>query len=140
MMSNSDSAASRMSSHPCVLTVEDNAFFARIYRSVFTKLGCRLVQVAAVAEALHALDEIRPDLVLVDIRLPDGSGLAVIQAVRARDDLASVPVVAVTTRTDPETERIAREAGATDFLAKPINLEDLRFMALRHLASAPSDT
>jgi DNA-binding response OmpR family regulator len=139
MMPNTDSIARRMSSHRCVLTVEDNPFFAQIYRSVLAKLGCRLVQVGAVAEAVRALDEIRPELVMVDIRLPDGSGLAVIQAVRAREELALVPIVAVTTRTNPETERMVREAGATDFLAKPINLEDLRVLALRHLASAPSD-
>jgi DNA-binding response OmpR family regulator len=118
-----------------VLAIEDNEFFARVYHAVFTSLGCRLIRVGTVAQALEVLNKEKPNLVIVDIRLPDGSGLSVIKAVREREAHRETPVITITTRSSEDEERAIREAGTTVFLPKPVNVNELKTVALRYIGT-----
>src|SRR5215207_4888282 len=115
-----------------VLTVEDNPFFARIYKAVLAPLGCRVVNAETVARARDMLARERPQLAIIDVRLPDGSGLAVIHAIRQQPVLRDIPVITITTRAGGDAEREAFEAGTTAFLPKPVNIEQFKLLVGRY--------
>jgi two-component system cell cycle response regulator DivK len=81
---------------------------------------------------LRALRQFRPDVILMDIGLPDISGIDVTQAIRASEDLRSIPVIAVTAYAAPEDEAAIRRAGCDDYIAKPISAPVLLRMVWRH--------
>ncbi len=100
-----------------VLIVEDSATQAEIARVHVLQLGHAPEVVGSVAAARDWLRDARPDAVLLDIELPDGSGLDVLRALRAEGDDAAVIVVTANASINAAVE--AMRAGATDFLVKP---------------------
>ncbi|MDQ1664510.1 MAG: hypothetical protein QOH75_541 [Actinomycetota bacterium] len=109
-----------------VLVVDDDFMVARVHRGFVERVtGFRVVGEAHTgAEALAAVDAHRPDLVLLDIYLPDMSGLDVLQRLRSRDD-TTVDVIAVTAARDVETIREAMLGGVVQYLVKPFGFAAL---------------
>ncbi len=107
-----------------VLVVDDDFAVAEMHRAYVESLpGFAVVAVAHNgAQALHAVDELSPDLVLLDIHLPDISGLEVLRRLRARSDGADVDVLAITAAREVDTLRTAMTGGVSDYLIKPFPL------------------
>ena len=76
-------------------------------------------------EAVERADETNPDVVLMDIRMPVMDGLSLIRALRAMPDYATVPMLMLSTEHDDAILERAREAGASGFLAKPFDPDEL---------------
>ena len=75
-----------------------------------------------------ALDTIRrekPDVIILDVMMPQVSGLEILQAIRADAELSHLPVLILTASTDADTRKSALTLGATDFLAKPVDASEL---------------
>lgn len=107
-----------------ILVVEDEAPFARAVARRLEKAGHTVRAVATLAMAERALREDESDLLLLDMRLPDGSGLDFLQ--RLRDGLApQTPVLAMSAYGELEDAVGAMKLGAADYLKKPIDLEEL---------------
>jgi len=100
-----------------VLVVDDEADFLATYERLLRREGFEVVSVTTRAAGLAALAAELPQLVISDLRLPDGDGLDVVRA--ARGAHASMPVIVVTGYPSDETRRAALAAGATMFLSKP---------------------
>ena len=98
-----------------VLVVDDEADFLATYERLLRRHGYQVVTATSRAEGLAAVARERPDLVISDLRLPDGDGLDVVRAARA----AHEPVIVVTGYPSDATRRAALAAGAATFLAKP---------------------
>ena len=108
-----------------VLLVEDDADARALYGYMLALAGYR---VKAVSNGLQAFAEIqvnRPDLIVTDVAMPIISGLDLIMTVRSDDELADLPVVAITAFGENLREQ-ARAAGATDAIDKPTELERMR--------------
>src|SRR4051794_19124203 len=75
--------------------------------------------------AMSMIHRDKPDIILLDVMMPQISGLKILQDVRSDPELAHLPVIILTASTDAETKRSALELGATDFLAKPVDAQDL---------------
>jgi two-component system, cell cycle response regulator DivK len=108
-----------------VLLVEDDAEARALYVYMLALAGYK---VSAVQNGLEAFAEIqvnRPDVIVTDIAMPVLSGLELIVAVRSDDDLANLPVVAITAFGERLREE-ARAAGATDSIDKPTELARMR--------------
>lgn len=103
-----------------VLVVDDDFMVARIHRGYVERLpGFHVVGEAhTAAEALRAVEERRPDLLLLDVYLPDLSGLEVLRRLRAEAAVAP-DVVVVTAARDVETVRAAMHGGVANYLVKP---------------------
>ena len=75
--------------------------------------------------ALEAISEQRPDVLLLDLKMPHVGGLEILQAMRDDEELRHIPVIILTSSTDAETKLQALEFGATDFLGKPVDPSEL---------------
>jgi CheY-like chemotaxis protein len=104
-----------------LLLVEDSRHAAEGLRLVARRLGLRLRRAETLAAARQHLRLYRPDAVLIDLGLPDGSGLELIAELAARPPASGAPRI-VALSADPESREAALAAGALDFLAKPLRL------------------
>lgn len=111
-----------------VLVVDDDFAVAEVHRAyVESVAGFYVVALAHTAEqTLTAVEEHHPDLVLLDIHLPDMSGLEVLGRLRARPDGALIDVLAITAAREVDTVRAAMAAGVSDYLIKPFPLRVFR--------------
>jgi adenylate cyclase len=108
-----------------VLVVDDVALNVKLLADLLAAKGYRTCTAASGAEALAVLAAERPDLVLLDVMMPGMSGYEVCQAIRADPAQAMLPVVLVTAL-DPVEERAkGLDAGADDFLSKPVSQAEL---------------
>ncbi len=114
-----------MSEPAKILVVDDTPHNLKLLGDLLTAKGYAVVTAASGVEALEQVDKQRPDLVLLDVVMPGMSGYEVCQKIRASAPGGILPVVMVTAL-DPGQERIrGLEAGADDFLTKPINQPEL---------------
>lgn len=108
-----------------VLIVEDSEAVADAFRVLFEHAGRRVSVAPTVAAALRAIVDDPPQVVLLDLTLPDGDGLTVAQAVRDRDEPDRPIVVALTGHDDPELRERCLERGCVDVLLKPVPAREL---------------
>ncbi|MEZ4868781.1 MAG: histidine kinase N-terminal 7TM domain-containing protein [Caldilineaceae bacterium] len=110
---------------PRVFVVEDNETTITTFTDYLLAQGYAVDVVRNGAEALNRLREARPDLILLDIQMPDMDGLEVMRQVRNEQRLQSVPIVALTALAVPGDRDRCLAAGATEYMSKPISLTRL---------------
>ena len=115
-----------------ILIVEDEPPIRRLLRMTLGAQDYRTIEASTGAEALTALRHHRPDLVLLDLGLPDLDGLTLIARIR---EAGPVPIVVLSSRGDEAAKVTALDAGADDYVTKPFGAEELMARlraALRH--------
>lgn len=105
-----------------ILVVEDNDLNRKLFCDVLRANGFEVVPVADGQNVIPTARKFRPDAVVLDIQLPNISGLEVIAAFRADRALKSIPILAVTAYAGKGDEDKIRAAGAKDYLAKPVSI------------------
>ena len=105
-----------------VLIVEDNDLNMKLFNDLLVAHGYLTLQTMDGVEALRMARQHRPDLILMDIQLPEVSGLEVTKWLKEDDDLRSIPVVAVTAFAMKGDEEKIREGGCEAYIAKPISV------------------
>jgi DNA-binding response OmpR family regulator len=123
---------------PMILICDDEAPLRQLMRAILDDDTYEFEEAADAEEALERAIEVEPDLVLLDVMLPGGSGLDVLREMRANDRLAGTPVVVVTAWTSAADRRAALAAGADDFLPKPFDPDELAALARRFVQREPS--
>jgi CheY-like chemotaxis protein len=109
-----------------ILLVEDDATNRKLVRVVLgDKSRYRILEASSAAEAMEQLRRVKPDLLLLDIRLGEGSGLDVIGAVRADSAFNDVPAVAITAQAMKNDEQRFLAAGFDGYLSKPVDTRHL---------------
>jgi two-component system, OmpR family, alkaline phosphatase synthesis response regulator PhoP len=106
-----------------ILLIEDEARFAQGLRLNFELEGHEVIWAATGMEARHLLDADLPDLVVLDVMLPDVSGFQLLQELKRRD--VRLPVLVLTACAGDEDRIMGLSLGADDYLTKPFNLEEL---------------
>lgn len=105
-----------------ILVVEDNEKNMKLFRDVLEAQGYRVLEARTGAEAVELATEHGPDLVLMDIQLPDIGGVQALGHLRADEDTASIPVVALTAQAmDGDRERFLA-AGFDGYISKPVDI------------------
>ena len=125
---------------PLVLVVEDEPQMRRFIRASLTSHGYRIVEAELAAEAMRLATSHNPDLVLLDLGLPDGDGLTLTRELRG---WSKVPILVVSARGREEDKVEALDAGADDYLTKPFGVNELLArmrVALRHARTAEGST
>ncbi len=110
------------------LLVEDNAVNAELTQTLLRNAGYEVHDASTAAQALRLAQELRPALILMDLRLPDGSGLEVVQVLRSQPGFDATAIIAVTASAMRGDEELAVAAGCDGYLPKPI---DTRSFAAR---------
>jgi len=105
-----------------VLIVEDNDLNMKLFHDLLEANGYNILQTKDGMEALDIAREHRPDLILMDIQLPEVSGLEVTKWLKEDENLNRIPVVAVTAFAMKGDEEIIRDGGCEAYIAKPISV------------------
>lgn len=105
-----------------ILIVEDNELNMKLFNDLLQANGFETVQTMDGRDAMSLAREHRPDLILMDIQLPEISGLEVTKMMKADDDLRDIPVVAVTAFAMKGDEEKIRQGGCEGYIAKPISV------------------
>jgi two-component system cell cycle response regulator DivK len=108
-----------------VLVVEDNAVSMKLFRDVLLATGYRTLEATTGRQAVELAVEHAPDLVLMDIQLPDIDGVEALSRLRANERTASIPVLAVTAQAMQGDQERFLAAGFDDYISKPVNIVEL---------------
>ncbi len=109
-----------------VMIIEDEPDAAELFAEMMRLNGYRVLKTYSGTPAMALLAEEKPDLIILDIVMPDVSGIEVLHYVRAHAELASTPVVVVSARATPSDITAGIQAGASVYLTKPVGYTDLK--------------
>jgi two-component system, cell cycle response regulator DivK len=115
-------AAGEPSQRQKVLIVEDNELNMKLFNDLLTAHGYETLQTKDGIEALAMARRHRPDLILMDIQLPEVSGLEVTRWIKEDNELKLIPVIAVTAFAMKGDREKMRDGGCEDYIAKPISI------------------
>jgi len=105
-----------------VLIVEDNELNMKLFRDLLQAHGYETLHTREGMKALEIAREHHPDLILMDIQLPEVSGMEVTKWIKEDDELASIPIIAVTAFAMKGDEERIREGGCEAYISKPISV------------------
>ena len=108
-----------------ILVAEDQADNRQIIRDMLARADYEITEAENGEEALSAIAKQRPDLILMDIKLPIMGGYTATSKIKADPAMRSIPIIAVTSYALSGEEKKAREAGCDDYVAKPFSPRQL---------------
>jgi two-component system KDP operon response regulator KdpE len=127
------------SGKPRVLVVDDEAPVRRLLRTALGPHGYQVIEAATAEEALVTAATARPDLILLDLGLPDADGTEVIRRIR---EWTQIPIIVLSVRGQEEDKVAALDAGADDYVTKPFSMGELLArmrVAQRHVVSSTDE-
>ena len=107
-----------------ILIVEDNDLNLKLFRDLLTANGYQTIETKEGAEAIVLARQQTPDLILMDIQLPEISGLEVTERIKADRKLSHIPIIAVTAFAMKDDEEKIMRAGCEAYISKPISISD----------------
>ena len=105
-----------------ILIVEDNDLNLKLFRDLLEAHSYQVVETKDGYEAIRIAASIKPDLILMDIQLPEISGLEVTKRIKQEDDLKNIPIIAVTAFAMKDDEQKILQAGCEAYISKPISI------------------
>lgn len=117
-----------------ILAVDDSRTMRDMLRLALTEAGFNVLLAEHGVHGLEVLEEQMPDVIITDINMPEMDGFGFIDGVRAQDQLRGVPILVLTTESDPSLKERARSAGATGWIVKPFEQAKL-VSAIRRVAA-----
>ncbi|MEW6755247.1 MAG: response regulator [Candidatus Latescibacterota bacterium] len=121
-----------------VLVADDSATVRHLVRSVVLQLGHSVVEAADGAQALDLARQQLPDLIVLDVHMPEMDGLTVLRQVRTDPRQANTPVIMLTIDADRQVIRAALGGRVSDYLVKPVSVPELRERLARYLGQGPA--
>ena len=118
-----------------ILVVEDNELNMKLLRDVLFATGYRTLEATTGAEAVELASAKVPDLVLMDIQLPDFDGVQALHRLRANERTATIPVLAVTAQAMEGDRQEFLAAGFDGYVSKPLNIRELVSTVRQYLRS-----
>lgn len=116
-----------------VLIVEDNELNMKLFHDLLESQGYETLQTREGMQALQLARAHRPDLILMDIQLPEISGLEVTKWIKEDDELSNIPVIAVTAFAMKGDEERIRQGGCEAYISKPISVTTFLDTVRQHL-------
>jgi two-component system alkaline phosphatase synthesis response regulator PhoP len=107
------------SSGPCILVVDDDNELLKLVSMLLQRIGAQTVLARSGARALEIMASDPPDLVVLDLMLPDIDGLEILRRIREQDQFRSIPVIILSAKADPESMRYGLDNGADGYVTKP---------------------
>jgi diguanylate cyclase (GGDEF)-like protein len=118
-----------------VMMIDDDLTTLEFVQKFLERAGyTRLISTANPRTAMSLIEQTQPDIVLLDLMMPDVNGFEILAGMRRRDDMRYTPVIVLTADSAPGAQLKALDLGATDFLTKPVNPSELRLRVRNALA------
>ncbi len=114
------------STQKTVMIIEDEPEAAELFGEMMRINGFRVIKMFSSAPAIPMISQEKPDLILLDIMMPDISGLEVLRYIRREPNLTDIPVIVVSAKSMPSDIKTGLEAGASMYLTKPVGFLDLK--------------
>ena len=108
-----------------VLYIEDNPLNMRLVRKILQKVGHTVIEAVDGNSGLKAVEQFEPDLILLDVNLPDIDGLDIARRLKAMPHLRHIPIIALTANTMYGDRERCLVAGCDDYIAKPVGCREL---------------
>lgn len=124
---------------PRVLCIDDDPLLSTFVESVLQPAGITVRSLNEPIMVLDVMSEFQPDLVLLDVIMPGLTGYEVCRMLKSTDEWAHIPVIFLTSKSDEQGKRAAFTAGGTDFLSKPVLVDELSSRVKAHLTKALSE-
>jgi putative two-component system response regulator len=115
-----------------IFIVDDKATDLTVAEETLAK-SYRVVALSSASQMFSALEKLRPDLILLDVKMPDMSGFEAINQLKSDESLADIPVIFLTSLSDNASETYGKEKGAIDFINKPFTKAELLERVENHL-------
>ncbi len=126
-------------SKPVILLIDDEKAYAKVIQDALELIGLEVHLAHNAMDALNLFQQVTPDLILLDVMMPEVDGLSLLRWLREHSEQDSVPIHVVSAKAQPDDRKAAIEAGANGFLAKPFSVEELRDVISQYLPG-PSST
>ena len=120
-----------------VLIIEDEEDAAELFAEMMRVSGFRVIKTSKSVPAIAMMNTEKPDVVLLDIMMPEISGLDILRQMRRDPNLANIPVIVVTAKGMPADIKNGMEAGASTYITKPVGFRELKEAVDRTLESKP---
>ena len=108
------------------MIIEDEPDAAEMFAEMMRVTGFRVLKMFSSVPAIPMLSHEKPDVVILDIMMPDISGLEVLRYMRREAELAEIPVIVVSAKSMPGDIKVGMDAGASIYLTKPVGFLDLK--------------
>ncbi|HMU94993.1 MAG TPA: response regulator [Anaerolineales bacterium] len=109
-----------------VMIIEDEPEAAELFGEMMRVNGFRVMKMFSSAPAIPMIIQEKPDVIILDIMMPDISGLEVLRYMRREPDLATIPVIVISAKSMPSDIKTGLEAGASLYLTKPVGFHELK--------------
>lgn len=116
-----------------ILMIEDSMTSRKVLSMLFSRMGYRLIEAASGAEAVEAARNNHPDLILLDVMLPDTNGHDLLAKLRTFDHIQVIPVIMLTGKHDAQDRMKGMQGGASEYITKPFNPEKLTALVQNYL-------
>ncbi|NQU56667.1 MAG: response regulator [Rhodospirillales bacterium] len=117
-----------------ILIVEDNALNMKLFDGLLQSAGYETIKSVDGSDVLEIANNLRPDLIIMDIQLPGRSGLELTKDLKADEELKHIPIIAVTAFAMKGDEKKILEAGCDDYIPKPISIPTFLMTVVKHLS------
>jgi two-component system, cell cycle response regulator DivK len=124
---------------PRVLIVEDRALNLKLLKDILEFHGYATTVTGSGAAAIDLARQYRPDLILLDIQLPDIPGTEAARRLKADEETKSIPIIAVTAFAMPGDRTMILDSGCDDYVSKPFNIRDLLALVGRYTSKTGGD-
>jgi DNA-binding response OmpR family regulator len=121
-----------------VMIIEDEEDAAELFAEMMRVSGFRVLKTSKSSPAISMMNADKPDIVLLDLMMPEISGLEILRQMRRDPNLANIPVIMVTAKGMPTDIKNGMEAGASTYLTKPVGFHELKEAVERTLGLAAS--
>lgn len=122
-----------------ILLVDDEKAYREAVTEVLHSRGYTVVQAGSAAEAVRVLEAVTPDLIMLDVMMPEIDGMTLLRQLASNPRFLSVPIIMASAKAQHSDRWAAWERGATAYLAKPFTYEEITTLVDRLLEPAPTD-
>ncbi|MFA9404818.1 MAG: response regulator [Anaerolineales bacterium] len=123
-----------------VLLIDDEKAYAKVIQDALEAAGIKTYVANNAEEALMLYQEITPNLVLLDVMMPDIDGLTLLRWLREHSERDEIPIHIISAKSMPADHKAAIQAGANGFLAKPFTLDELREVLVEYIPDSATNT
>ena len=122
---------------PAVLCIDDDPHVSEVIQDRLEAYEVKLLRAFFGTQGIWMAVTQKPDVIICDLRMPQGSGATVVECLKRNVQTAAIPIIVLTARHEPELQRQLERIGASSYLTKPIHFNDLLGELHRHIEIRP---